>query len=123
MYESAERVKNREVTTAVDKLEAHGELNDKQRDVIDSLADSLVGQLLSAPTKSLRDAAAEDDWTTIQTAMQLFNPEFDGEFPPSDGEMDEASTEDRPSERPDEIPEGDSPEDIPPHVLEQLSDD
>jgi len=123
MYESAERVKNREVTTAVDKLEAHGELNDKQRDVIDSLADSLVGQLLSAPTKSLRDAAAEDDWTTIQTAMQLFNPEFDGEFPPSDGEMDEASTEDRPSERPDEIPEGVSPEDIPPHVLEQLSDD
>jgi glutamyl-tRNA reductase len=129
MYESAERVKSREVTTAVDKLEAHGELTDKQREVIDSLADSLVGQLLSAPTKSLREAAAEDDWTTIQTAMQLFNPEFDGEFPPSDSEMgDETAAEStdeggRPTEIPEEIPEGVSPDEIPPHVLEQLSDD
>ena len=123
MYESAERVKNREVGTAVAKLEAHGELNDKQREVIESLADSLVGQLLSAPTKSLREAAAEDDWTTIQTAMQLFNPEFDGEFPPSDGEMDAEPTESLMTEMPDEIPEGVSPDDIPPHVLERLSDD
>ena len=125
MYESAERVKNREVGTAFAKLDAHGELTDKQREVIESLADSLVGQLLSAPTKSLREAAAEDDWTTIQTAMQLFNPEFDGDLPSTDAEPDEAATAstDRPSEMPDEIPDGVSSDEIPPHVLERLSDD
>ncbi|MEA1931901.1 MAG: glutamyl-tRNA reductase [Euryarchaeota archaeon] len=122
MYESAERVKNREVGTAFAKLDAHGELTDKQREVIESLADSLVGQLLSAPTKSLREAAAEDDWTTIQTAMQLFNPEFDGEFPPNDAEMDGESAAES-TEMPAEIPDGVSPDEIPPHVLEQLSDD
>ncbi|MFW6321593.1 MAG: glutamyl-tRNA reductase [Halohasta sp.] len=121
MYESAERVKNREVGTAFAKLDAHGELTDKQREVIESLADSLVSQLLSAPTKSLREAAAEDDWTTIQTAMRLFNPEFDGEFPPSDtvdDELAEASTN-----RPSELPDGVPADEIPPRVLEELSDD
>ena len=121
MYESAERVKNREVGTAFAKLDAHGELTDYQREVIESLADSLVGQLLSAPTKSLREAAAEDDWTTIQTAMQLFNPEFDGELPTEDA-AGKASTE-PPAERPEEIPDGVPEDEIPPHVLEQLSDD
>ncbi len=47
MYESAERVKNREVGTAFAKLDAHGELTDKQREVA-------VGRLASgrqpAPT-------------------------------------------------------------------------
>jgi len=125
MYESAERVKNREVGTAFAKLDAHGELTDKQREVIESLADSLVGQLLSAPTKSLREAAAEDDWTTIQTAMQLFNPEFDGDLPSDDAAPDEAAaaSTDRPAEIPEEIPDGVSPDEIPPHVLERLSDD
>jgi len=125
MYESAERVKNREVGTAFAKLDAHGELTDKQREVIESLADSLVGQLLSAPTKSLREAAAEDDWTTIQTAMQLFNPEFDGDLPADDAALDETTTTstDRPAELPDELPNDVSPDEIPPHVLERLSDD
>ncbi len=129
MYESAERVKNREVGTAFAKLDSHGELTDKQREVIESLADSLVSQLLSAPTKSLREAAAEDDWTTIQTAMQLFNPEFEGELP-SDTDASETAdsersglSEDRPHELSDELPDGVSPDEIPPHVLEQLSND
>jgi glutamyl-tRNA reductase len=78
MYESAETLKERELETAFSKLEAHGDLNDRQREAVSALADTLVGQLLAAPTKSLREAAAEDDWTTIQTAMQLFDPEFGG---------------------------------------------
>jgi glutamyl-tRNA reductase len=76
MYESAEYVKDRELRKAVEKLEAHGELTDDQREAVESLADALVGQLLAAPTRSLREAAAEDDWTTIDTALQLFDPEF-----------------------------------------------
>jgi len=127
MYESAERIKNREVGTAFAKLDSHGELTDKQREVIESLADSLVSQLLSAPTKSLREAAAEDDWTTIQTAMQLFNPEFDGELPSPDSSEtanNEQSARSGPSEdRPDELPDGVSPGELPAHVLEQLSND
>ncbi|MXR39916.1 glutamyl-tRNA reductase [Halobaculum sp. WSA2] len=84
MYESAERTKQRELREAMAKLEANGELTDEQREVVAGLADALVGQLLAAPTKSLREAAAEDDWATIHTAMQLFDPEFDGP-PPTPG--------------------------------------
>ena len=144
MYESAERVKQREVGTAMAKLDANTELTEAHREVIESLADSLVSQLLAAPTKSLREAAAEDDWTTIQTAMQLFNPEFDGPIP-SDGVNDPAAgsdetanpgdsdtaavgdSDDTPTGPPEsiagtELPDGVDPEEIPQHVLEQLSD-
>lgn len=78
MYEGAENVKQRELSTAISQLEARGDLTDDQREVVESLADALVGQLLSAPTKSLRDAAERDDWSTINTALQLFDPQFDG---------------------------------------------
>ena len=112
MYESAEAVKTRELDTALSKLEAQGELTDEQRETVTALADALVGQLLSAPTKSLRDAAAEDDWTTIQTAMQLFDPEFGGEIPdfPSSSTPREGSPDDVPS-------------DVSDRLLDQLSND
>ncbi|WP_435099455.1 glutamyl-tRNA reductase [Halarchaeum sp. P4] len=79
MYESAERLKDREVATALSRLESHGEdgVDDAQREVVESLADALVSQILAAPTRSLRDAAAEDDWETIATALRLFDPEFE----------------------------------------------
>ena len=81
MYESADRVKARELEEAFAKLDAQGGLNEDQRETVEALADALVGQLLAAPTKSLREAAGEDDLTTIQTAMQLFDPEFDAPAP------------------------------------------
>ncbi|PSQ03733.1 glutamyl-tRNA reductase [Halobacteriales archaeon QS_6_71_20] len=91
------------------KLEAQGELTDRQRETVAGLADALVGQLLAAPTKSLREAAAEDDWTTIHTAMQLFDPEFDDSPPIPDvaGPPDGAE----------------SPSEVPSHVLDRLTDD
>ncbi|EJN59405.1 glutamyl-tRNA reductase [Halogranum rubrum] len=114
MYESAETVKSRELDTALSKLEAQDGLTDEQRETVTAMADALVGQLLSAPTKSLRDAAAEDDWTTIQTAMQLFNPQFGGELP----DLPEVTT---PREgAPDEIPDD---ADVPETVLDRLSND
>lgn len=109
MYESAEMVKEREVRTAISRLESQGELTDEQRETIASLADALVGQLLAAPTKSLRDAAAEDDWTTIQTALDLFDPDFGGDRPATPG-----------TETPREGMEGG---DIPQHVLERLGEE
>ncbi|MEF8757257.1 MAG: glutamyl-tRNA reductase [Halobacteriales archaeon] len=86
MYESADRIKARELRTALSKLEEHGDLTDEQREAVESLADAVVGQLLAAPTKALRDAAAEDDWTTINTALQLFDPDFGDERVPSDAD-------------------------------------
>jgi glutamyl-tRNA reductase len=79
MYESAERMKAREVETALSKLD----LDAEDAAVVEAMADALVSQLLSAPTKSLREAAAEDDWSTINTALQLFDPEFDEEEMPA----------------------------------------
>ncbi|WP_435183325.1 glutamyl-tRNA reductase [Halobellus sp. EA9] len=111
MYEAAERVKSREVETALSRLEAHsdGDLSEEEREIVESMADALVGQLLSAPTKSLREAAVEDDWSTIQTAMALFNPEF-GDAPT--GRTGAGSND---PER------GDS--EVPQYVLESISDD
>ncbi|MDS0299722.1 glutamyl-tRNA reductase [Halogeometricum sp. S1BR25-6] len=118
MYEAAERVKGRELETALSKLEAQGELTDEQRETVSALADALVGQLLSAPTKSLREAAVEDDWDTIQTAMTLFDPDFGGEEPSFGGPSGPRGglAESAPEDVPDDA-------DIPPHVLESLSDD
>ena len=71
MYEGAEKTKERELRTAVSRLEAAGDLNDDQREVVTALADALVGQMLAPPTRSLRDAAENDDWSTINTALRL----------------------------------------------------
>lgn len=77
MYESAEAAKRRELRTALDRMSANGDLTDEQRETVEDLADALVNQLLAAPTRSLRDAAAEDDWETIDTALRLFDPSFE----------------------------------------------
>ncbi|MFB6112012.1 MAG: glutamyl-tRNA reductase [Halobacteriaceae archaeon] len=82
MYESAERVKRREVRTALDQMTAQGELNEAQREAVRDMADALVNQLLAAPTRSLRDAAAADDWETIDTALTLFDPNFEADDSP-----------------------------------------
>jgi len=103
MYESAERVKAQELETAVGKAD----LNDDQREVVEAMADAIVNQLLSAPTKSLRDAAEEDDWSTINTALQLFDPEFGSE----DGPVD---VEEIPTQIRDQMPDA---------VIEQITDD
>ncbi|GGM55486.1 glutamyl-tRNA reductase [Halarchaeum rubridurum] len=84
MYESAERTKDREVATALSRLDAasDGGIGDAEREVVESLADALVSQLLAAPTRSLREAAGEDDWETIATAIRLFDPDVEGADPP-----------------------------------------
>jgi len=104
MYESAERVKAQEVDTAVEKAD----LDEAQREVVEAMADAVVNQLLAAPTKSLRDAAEEDDWSTINTALQLFDPEFGGE--------DEVSVDG------DEIPEH-LRDQMPDAAFDQMGDD
>jgi glutamyl-tRNA reductase len=139
MYEAAERIKAREIETAVSQLEAGGDLTDEQREAVESMADALVGQLLSAPTKSLRAAAAEDDWSTIRTAMELFDPQFgtpgDGRQPGEGLEAvpeahreatasdDGAEHEGRGSGRPPSTVDVDDVDGMPQHLLEGTSDD
>ena len=90
MYEGAEMAKRQELSTALSKLESQGGLSDEQRETVEAMADALVSQLLAAPTHSLREAAAEDDWETINTAIQLFDPEFETGAVGSPGGVDPA---------------------------------
>lgn len=99
MYEGAERIKTAELRKASSQLAA-AESPEEREAVLDALADALVGQLLAAPTKSLREAAENDDWETIHTAIQLFDPRID-------------AVADDPSEGMG----------VPPAVVEQLTDD
>ncbi len=110
MYESAERVKARELETALAKLD----LDDEGEAVVESMADAIVSQLLAPPTKSLRDAAEQDDWETIRTALELFDPEFG---PAEDGESAFVA-----GVGPDEIP-AEVRDEIPSAVLEEITDD
>jgi glutamyl-tRNA reductase len=111
MYEGAERVKARELRTAISKLEAEtdDDVTEAEREVIEAMADALVGQLLSAPTESLREAAENDDWSTINTALQLFGSSLQPE--PADIPSIPGG--------PDDIPE-EMRQQMPAHVLEQL---
>lgn len=77
MYEGAERRKTAEVEKALAKLD----LDDQEREIVESMADAIVNQLLAPPTNELRDAAEADDWSTINTALQLFDPSFGDEEP------------------------------------------
>jgi glutamyl-tRNA reductase len=93
MYAGAEQVKERELQTALSRLESE-DFDEEQRAIVESMADALVSQLLAPPTKSLRDAAANDDWTTINTALQLFDPEFRDEPPAFVAEHLESTADD-----------------------------
>ncbi|WP_137289202.1 glutamyl-tRNA reductase [Natronorubrum halophilum] len=95
MYESANRMKERELETALSQLDGE-QFSADQREVVEAMADALVNQLLAPPTKSLREAAAEDDWSTINTALQLFDPDFGGD----DGPMASPLTPDAMSVKP-----------------------
>jgi glutamyl-tRNA reductase len=74
--EDAERLKRHEVDEAIRKLEARDDITDSQRDAVEAMAEGIVAHLLAVPTKNLREATAENDWSTIDTALRLFDPEL-----------------------------------------------
>ncbi|QLH78052.1 hypothetical protein HZS55_12410 [Halosimplex rubrum] len=69
-------VRDREVETALAKLDARGSLSAADREAVEVLADRVVARLLSAPERSLRTAAdggdGEHDPETVETALALF---------------------------------------------------
>ena len=81
MYETSERIKRRELERGIARLETDGSLDPDEREILESMTGAIINQLLAAPTKSLREAAVRDDWTTINTALQLFDPEMDNIVP------------------------------------------
>jgi len=103
MYESAERVKAQELETAFER----GDFDEADREVVEAMADAVVNQLLAAPTESLRDAAEQDDWSTINTALQLFDPEFGSDSGPGDvPNGEELSVESIPESVRERMPDG-----------------
>lgn len=76
MYTQAERIKQQELAEVQTQFGRNRELTDHEEEVLASFADALVGKLMAAPTKSLREAAEDDDWETIQVGLQLFDPGF-----------------------------------------------
>jgi glutamyl-tRNA reductase len=109
MYEGAERRK----ATELDKAFAKLDLDADEQAVVESMADAIVNQLLAPPTSSLRDAAEEDDWSTINTALQLFDPDFEDDAAAPETFVGDLSPEDIPESARKQMPQ---------QIREQLDD-
>lgn len=81
MREGACRIKEDEIRRAQTRLE-EGEA--EPADIIQDMADALVNKLMAEPTEALRHAAENDDWTTIFTAIHMFEPDVDVDELPDD---------------------------------------
>ncbi|ELZ22664.1 glutamyl-tRNA reductase [Halosimplex carlsbadense 2-9-1] len=74
IHERGAEIRDREVETALAKLDARGDCSAAERAAVERLADRLVARLLSSPERSLRAAAddGEHDPETVETALSLF---------------------------------------------------
>lgn len=70
--EEAERIKRREVDETVRKLEGYDDLTERQREIVETMADAIFDGLLGPPTQRLAAAAVADDPATIEAARQVF---------------------------------------------------
>ena len=76
IYTRAEEIRREETREALRKLETGGRnLDDREREVIDDLTNSLVNQLLSTPTEALKNAAQAEDYDTLRSASEIFRVE------------------------------------------------
>lgn len=91
MRAGADRLKDRELHRAKVRLE---EGDADAEEVLEDLADALVNVLMAAPTEGLRDAAEDDDWSTIHAAIQIFDPDVDDEVLPEEMRDMRAAIED-----------------------------
>jgi glutamyl-tRNA reductase len=70
--ERGEAVRDRELATALARLEADDDLASAEREAVKALADRLLDSLLAVPEQSLRAAAEADEEETVRTALSLF---------------------------------------------------
>ncbi|MFB6295613.1 MAG: hypothetical protein ABEH66_02075 [Halobacteriales archaeon] len=66
-------IKREEVGTALRKLDASGDLSDRERAAVEEMADRIVAELLAPPAAALEDAAEADD-PPIEPLARIFDP-------------------------------------------------
>ncbi|UWG49082.1 Glutamyl-tRNA reductase [Halanaeroarchaeum sp. HSR-CO] len=67
IYSEAERIRREETERAIDCVDA-----DVDEAVFEQFASSIVNRLLATPTKSIKEAAADDDYETLETVSTVF---------------------------------------------------
>jgi glutamyl-tRNA reductase len=70
VHHRAERIKRREVTEAIGKLEEQTDLDEAQRDAVEGVADAIVSRVLVQPTERLREPANSGD---VSATLRLFD--------------------------------------------------
>jgi len=76
IYERAEEIRAEETREALRKLETGGRsLDDREREIVDDMTNSLVNRLLSTPTEALKNAAQAEDYETLRSASEIFRVE------------------------------------------------
>lgn len=73
MAEHSQAVRSEAVETAIRRLETRGDLDERERAAVQTLADRLVGRLLAPPVAGT--LAGEDEH--VETALSLFAEESD----------------------------------------------
>lgn len=66
------RVRRRELDAARARLDAHGDLSDEQREILDEMARSIVDGVLATPTGAVGRAETDE---TVRIVRDLFVPE------------------------------------------------
>ncbi|RZN41372.1 MAG: glutamyl-tRNA reductase [Methanosarcinales archaeon] len=72
LYSQVEELRIRERERAINRLSSKHTLGDFERGVFDDLTHAITNKLLAEPTKTLRDAAAEDDADFLAATAALF---------------------------------------------------
>ncbi len=72
LYSQIQDLRIRERERAVNRLSAKHTLGDFERQVLDDLTHAITNKVLAEPTKTLRDAAAEEDLDFLETTAALF---------------------------------------------------
>ncbi|OEU64064.1 MAG: glutamyl-tRNA reductase [Desulfuromonadales bacterium C00003094] len=72
LYNQIEGLRIRERERAINRLSATHTLGDFERSVLDDLTHAITNKVLAEPTKTLRNAAAEDDIDFLDATAALF---------------------------------------------------
>jgi glutamyl-tRNA reductase len=70
IYRRAEEIRAAETERALERLEADNGYSNEE--ILDDFATSIVNQLLSTPTHSIKEAAASEDYQTLEAVANVF---------------------------------------------------
>jgi glutamyl-tRNA reductase len=69
-----EELKQQELEQAFSQLTVRGDLTQRQQEIIADMASAIVEDILAAPDSMLENVSIYDE-DTVQTAIELFNPD------------------------------------------------